>query len=73
MGTQRDQHLEEAHKKLTMAESRGHCNNHWPHIYTYGGSGCHFSNKGGDWKTIAPCVITTDQRAALGIPIDTVY
>jgi hypothetical protein len=58
---------EEACKKLEMAEKKGHCNNHWPHIYTYGGSGGHMSNRGGVWRTLGPPKLSSEQRCALGV------
>ena len=58
--------LGEAEKKVKMS-LKGHSNNHWPHLYTYGGSGGHMSNRGGIWRTLQPVVIGDVQREALGI------
>lgn len=43
----------------------GHSNNHWPTIYTNGGSGGHYSDRYKDWSPLASIELTTNQMAYL--------
>ena len=43
----------------------GHSNNHWPTIYTNGGSGGHYSDRYKDWQPLSSIQLTNNQVAYL--------